>query len=219
MVDVQERGAEEHRRRRDERGERRGDLRGVLGIRAQRDVDDPLCDEDREREGGEPAENVHVVGPCECETSRQRAPDRQPLDERRGHGQADEGQPRETGEDEQRDEEREGQEDEEADEEGLQSGTAPERDSRDRGGGDEVRGGEQEPTAEWKDDVRGVARKREHEQVHDRDEQADQECRRRPAAVEPNRLRDELPDRTPLRRQRRRQFTPRLLPSPRHAAA
>ena len=160
---------------------------------------------------------MHVVDTSQGETAPQRASERRPLEHRRGHAQPDEREPenackREPGEQERRRDEHE-RPGAERDDPGPQRrlATADElrrvgkREREERRGEDERRRRRLPPEAQRR-------------LVRDRDDEPERQRPREVGPVEADRLGDELADRAPLRRERRRRALVRRPRPRRHRA-
>ena len=149
---------------------------------------------------------MQVVGPAELEPSLQRPPDAEPLDDRRGHRQPEQAEPEHERQHEQ-----------------PQQHGAGRKTIRPAANAIEVAPRDRRPSAEHRRaDERRRQRGREHpdesrlhgdgeagrDLVERSDRQAEQERPPEPPPVEVDRLGDELPDRSRLRRQGRRAAAP-----------
>ena len=102
LVGVEERCAEEEHGAEDERGEERGDTGGLLALALEEEAEHERRQDEDDRERGERAERVDVVDGPEPSRACEACAHAGALHDRDGHGEAEERQPRERGQEEQR---------------------------------------------------------------------------------------------------------------------
>src|SRR6266508_3170834 len=213
LVEVQDRRADEQQRRENDVGESRSHplRRLTAGAEQEREHQPREVEDDHKRR--EPARRVHVIGSGEPERPPERPTEAEALDHRRGHHPADERQVRDRRQQEQLGEERRREEDEHAGSvpgqktpaAGPYAGDAHDR--RDVGQGQQ-QCPEQNRRLDADAEHRRRVAERDSELGEGRHGQAEREHVEEVTPVEADRLRNQLPDRALLRRERRRQRLP-----------
>src|SRR5262249_48550418 len=107
LVDVEQRPAEVEERAQDELREEDADAQAVVALAVEERAEHVCCHPDDDDERAERAERVHVVGHSQPAAADERLAEAGALDHRRGHGEADQGEPREPGQDVERAQRRE----------------------------------------------------------------------------------------------------------------
>jgi hypothetical protein len=148
---------------------------------------------------------VDVVGAAETEAPAERVAEAASLEQRRRHGQSDEGEPGEAGEDERADEQRERDEHDDAEHEGGEGGAPAGARRRGERAATEVGERQQRRGPEEHERLHRQAAA-ERRLVQDRQWQPEREAAPEATLIEADRLGHELPHRPPLGRERRRRL-------------